>query len=614
MPKPGSILHVGGVGWNSYLNSKLLNERGYTSHVAANDIYHCVCAPEWHEMPPGSIDRQVLGDEFFPNFFCLSGSRTARPRWFAQGPQLLVVPYLHATLHGHSEQADMLWNVLQFHRFKAVLHRTTVPEIVHLDEAALDDALRSLEVAHEYLDELRAGWKTNQPVVRFIRRAARICGVPAEHLVPPFLPGFVDGIVDQDTEIAADVKVLRARGLAVAAGLERYAVAAPREGAASSGALAQYVARLRGDPAALAAERVRCRHRAVKPEDAALYSSVMPDWNHLFSGYDRCLFYGGSAVLGLLSDLPKYMAYEHGTIRSIPFEPSPIGRLTRASYEEADAVFITNTDYIAAKPRLEFNPKKRVYLPHAFDERPLFAYAAEKRTGGRRPGPIRLFNPSRQDWVTNDPARSKGNHLIIDALAEVVGEGHDNFQLKFVAWGTDVDASRRRIADLGLDPYVTWIEPVTRSDLWQLYVDADAVLDQFVISGMSGVTFETLALGCRVITRDDGICNREFFGEGPPFMAASSTAEIAAHFRQLLADPEDWAGRGKAGQDWMRKFHSAIRFISLQEMQFARTYVPPASPILRDLPELAVAMQGLVDGSMTRRLLQSPTFDEANAQ
>jgi hypothetical protein len=84
-----------------------------------------------------------------------------------------------------------------------------------------------------------------------------------------------------------------------------------------------------------------------------------------------------------------------------------------------------------------------------------------------------------------------------------------------------------------------------------------------------------LTLGCRTITKDDGICNKEFFGVPPPFMAAGTAAEIAARIEQLCNDPDDTAGIGASGVDWIHGYHSGGRFVALQETQFARLAPQP---------------------------------------
>jgi glycosyltransferase involved in cell wall biosynthesis len=551
-----SILHVGGVGTNALINSGLLDERGYQSHVAANDIYHCICSPEWTALANAGLRREDLGDDFFPNFFRFAEAAAVRPRWFAQGPQLLTIMYLYHLKRGDIAASDQLWRTLEYNRFKAVLRQTTVPAGVRLDEGTFAKALKDLAVAPVYETSLTQAFTADRLVHRFTEVAARLNGdMDPANLHAPFHPSYVDAISAADERLAEAVQASRTAGHSTTIGLElpTWALPPPRQ--------------WRDDrrPA-----NVELRRQSVQAEAAALFDSVMPAWNNLFALYDHRMMYGGSAVLGFLSDSADYMAYEHGTIRSIPFEDNPIGQLTRAAFVHADAVFITNTDYITATRRLEFDQDKRVYVPHAFDERLLLDFAARHRPAKRSPGPIRLFAPARQDWVLNDPARSKANHLIVEAAALLVASGSKNFKITFAAWGDDVEATKTLIAERGVTQHFDWTEPLARNALWQRYLNSDAVLDQFLISGLSGVTYETLTIGCRTITRDDGICNKEFFGVPPPFMAANSAAEIAERIQQLIDDPNDASAIGAACQAWVRAYHSGARFVALQEAQFHR--------------------------------------------
>ncbi len=561
-----AVLHVGGVGTNALINSTLLNERGYISHVAANDIYHCICSPEWQELGSKGMKREDLGDDFFPNFFRFSESAEVRPRWFAQGPQLTTIFYLFALRSGDAVAADGLWRTLQYQRFKAVLLRTTAPETVRLDERAFDTALRSLAVADIFRDDLHRSFVGEKLIARFADVAARLNGHSnPEQFVAPFSADYIDAIARHDDALAAEIASCRVSGEATLIGLERPDWSTFQKAAIAS----QFEDKSRPRRSS----RALLRRNAVKPDDAAVFGSVMGDWNALLGVYDHRILYGGSAVIGLLSDVDQYMAYEHGTIRSLPFDPSSMGRLTRAAYEQADAVFITNTDYVSASRRLEFEPERRVYVPHAFDERPLLALAEQRGPTVRMPGPIRLFGPARQDWVLNDPMRSKANHLVVEAAAQVVASGEHRFEVTFVAWGDDVAATKALIAERGLGQHFHWVEPLARNDLWQRYLDVDAVVDQFLISGLSGVTYEALTLGCRIITKDDGICNKEFFGEAPPFMPAATASEIARHIHDLIADPDDKRGIGRKSQAWALAYHSGARFVALQESQFERLAV-----------------------------------------
>ena len=68
----------------------------------------------------------------------------------------------------------------------------------------------------------------------------------------------------------------------------------------------------------------------------------------LFRRYDVIQCYATYTALPFVAGLPNYVAYEHGTIRSIPFEPTREGRMCMASYRAASAVLITNQDNIEA--------------------------------------------------------------------------------------------------------------------------------------------------------------------------------------------------------------------------------------------------------------------------
>jgi hypothetical protein len=598
-PRP-SILHVGGVGTNALINSGLLNERGYVSHVAANDMYHCICTPEWQELASKGLKREELGDDFYPNFFRIAASYDVRPRWFVQGPQTLTICYLYYLKRGLQAQADILWRTLQYQRFKTVLKRTTVPGGVRLTTAELEAALKELNVAPVFQDGLRDACEAEGLTQRFAQLAARLNGdIDPALIAGPFAPAYINAIIAYDDNIAREVATARATNMAVLTGFEQptWMVSGPSR---------------TQDQRYPSSTRAKIAHRkaSVAADDAAVFASVMPAWSTLFDLYDQRMCYGGSAVIGLLSDADRYMAYEHGTIRSIPFDGTQLGRLTKAAFEQADAVFITNTDYISATQRIEFAPEQRVYVPHAFDERPLLEFAKQHRPKVRAPGPIRLFGPARQDWLLNDPARSKANHLVVEAASMLVAKGVTDFEVTFVAWGDDVAATKALIAERGVDKHFNWIEPLARSELWLRYVNTDAILDQFLLSGLSGVTYEALTLGCRTITKDDGVCNKEFFGVPPPFMSAGTAAEIAARIEQLCNDPNDTAGIGASGVAWIHGYHSGGRFVALQEAQFARL-APQPYGITQAEAETAPVIQPrrsrVTLGDVLRNWLSKPT-------
>jgi glycosyl transferase family 1 len=90
------------------------------------------------------------------------------------------------------------------------------------------------------------------------------------------------------------------------------------------------------------------------------------------------------------------------------------------------------------------------------------------------------------------------------------------------------------------------------------------VLDQFVLPAFGGVTFEALALGCRVITNVDFGAAERFFSRAPPVYSASSEAEIYEMLETIILDRSDLAGVGRAGAEWIKYHHSAKKIVELQ--------------------------------------------------
>src|SRR5438105_3431919 len=144
----------------------------------------------------------------------------------------------------------------------------------------------------------------------------------------------------------------------------------------------------------------------------------------------------------------------------------------------------------------------------------------------RRDGEIVFLCPARQDWTARDPKMCKANDIYFRATSLVIRTGEQRLRLRCVKWGVDQDASLRLIEELEIGNFVEWIPPMTRAQLWRAMLDADAVVDQFLLSALGAVAFEALALGRRLITLDDGIANATFFGEQPPILTGGTVDEV----------------------------------------------------------------------------------------
>ncbi len=536
------ILHVTNIAQNAYINASILNARGYDCDVLALDLYHVASSPEWYELHNADVDSAALGgDDFFPDFYALGREMPRVGDWVAHGPTYIALRYLTLKRRGDPLAYTAL-STLAYLRFKSTMQRTTNPFAVRMGDEEFAAHLARYDL-HPYLRRRIATGRMAEHYLGWIRRRL-LLQRPAEHvgeIGPPLADGVLDAYFAADPVLEGVVRGLRARGLSRALGIE------------FEGPLTEYG---------------HLERHGFEIAEVTAYCLFGRVWRDLASLYDVCIFYADSSVFALAAGIESYCALEHGTIRSIPFEPTTHGRLVAKAFLNAKRVFLTNADYASAKPRLEFTPEQRVYFPHPFDEGPALAFRSAHMRA-RNAECVVFFCPARQDWRSGDPKMAKGNDRYFRAARLLLDGGRSNFRLQCIDWGIDRHATRELVTELGLSSHVLWTSLMTKRKLWAAMLDTDAVIDQFLISAFGGITFEALALGCRIISRDDGINNSVFFEEPPPILAAKTAEDIAHQMAMVLDDPCDSSGVGEKGMAWVGRHHSASRLVELQLKAFA---------------------------------------------
>jgi glycosyltransferase involved in cell wall biosynthesis len=303
-------------------------------------------------------------------------------------------------------------------------------------------------------------------------------------------------------------------------------------------------------------------------DEIARYADFPIAWRPLLARYDMIQAYATDPAIPLVCGLRNFAAYEHGTIRDLPFQDTVEGRMCALSYREAPAVFVTNSDNLQGAARLGIAADRLFCLPHAFDDTKLRRFAAD-HPATLAASPCVFFSPARQHWTDRDPGFAKGNDMLLRALP-LVRRAARNFTVVLVEWGRDVAASKALLAELGCGDLVRWIPVLKKRDLWAQYLASHAIVDQFVIPALGGVAFEAMALGRRTITAlDEGQATR-FFGAPPPLFACRTVDEVAAAMLRVLADPKDAAGQGEAAQRWIERYHSARRIVAIQLEAYRR--------------------------------------------
>jgi glycosyltransferase involved in cell wall biosynthesis len=524
------VLHVSNIANNAYLNAHILNEVGIENHVIANDLYHFGSCPEWFDSGGVKLDRAQIGEDFFPDFWRAGVPDSARPRWFSQAPQFLALEYL-CLFCDDNPLKDLAWAAMQYERFKTTICKDTMPERLTLDDGAFYTAAKKSRLDGATLamfEEVRS----YQPVLdRMFACFAKIYGPNIRTLLSvPFTFGYADAfepLVD-DKEAFVIWRDLRSKGILAALGYEM---------------------------ADLGTWKRPIVPRGVRQEDADVFIGAQGYWERLYSRYDYVINYATSPYLGLLNRR-KFLAYEHGTIRSIPFDDNVIGRLTGAGYQYAGGVFITNIDYITAEQKLTLDRAKIHYIPHAFDETPLVTFLNDNAHLKPPADCVKFFWPTRQDWTSRDIRMAKQNDIAIQALALVAKRTDKPFKMVAVDWGVDAEASKDLTRELGIADQFEWIGPVSKQELWQRYMTSHAVVDHFIGESVNGTQCEAMMLSRPVICSDCNTCGTEAYGAPPPYLAGTTVEEVAEQFLKVINDPTDQAGSGKAGFEWMMQHHS----------------------------------------------------------
>ena len=222
----------------------------------------------------------------------------------------------------------------------------------------------------------------------------------------------------------------------------------------------------------------------------------------LLRSYDVTQAYATHPILTMINapDQPC-VAYEHGTLRELPFEDSFRGRLMSLAYLRADKVIITNADVISSVRRLGL--ENYVFVPHPIDELKYSPAPSQLRGALEAAGAdLVLLSPSRHDW------QEKGNDLLLRGFAELVRRDRPAALLVLTEWGTQVEQSKRLIGELGMERNVEWLPPLAKVRLLDAYRAADIVLDQFLIGTLGGIAPEAMACAKPVVMAFDGAIHR----------------------------------------------------------------------------------------------------------
>lgn len=607
--RPLRVLHIGNIANNAYNNARIQRMHGIAADVMCHDYYHVMGTPEWEDAPI----KGKIADAFYPDWWSVDLGDWQRPEWFVQGPRDLCLSLLWSRNSGEKRFAYIM-AVSLVTEYWRMLEAREVDEGETRDGAPFDDenagTSRKLSIGTPIATARALSWLTMSkgkpdPIAqlmawvitrggqgqvgdiqrRYLRKVVHVARLrvargsfnPLDLLMSKSYDlarnalGWTPGI--DPTKLADERRTAHSGPFHTIIGTARFLGRVVKWYTLSTLtrlALGRHSSPENETPEMLAdrVARVHRRNFADLPAEAfaadvRLARDAGGGWSGVLGQYDIVQAYSTDGIIPLACGITDYIAYEHGTLREIPFEATTQGRLCRTSYTSAAKVLVTNTDVLPSVERLGIPPERVVYLPHAFNDSKLRAFRdAHPELSPPKDG-VRIFSPTRHHWREGDGSWLKGNDVLLRAAARLAAEGR-GFTLVLVEWGQEVAHSKALIDELGLAGHVRWVPTMTKAELWAAYCQSHAVVDQFVLPAIGGVGFETLALGRRLITRIDEPTLARFFGACPPIMNAGSVDEAEHCLRRILDDPDDKAGIGAAGRDWIRDYHSAERVVSLQ--------------------------------------------------
>jgi glycosyltransferase involved in cell wall biosynthesis len=275
--------------------------------------------------------------------------------------------------------------------------------------------------------------------------------------------------------------------------------------------------------------------------DMLPYRSVLPLWKHLFDQYDLIEVYATDPILTMLTGTHPHVAYEHGTIRDIPFADNATARLTSLAYARADATVITNPDCLQAAHRLGID--HYVPIPHLIDRKYFDPSIADSGALPLGVHPPYIFSPARHDFEV------KGTHILLEAFARIARERPD-VQLVTPSWGADLDRSRELMRSLGIEDRVAMIDPLNIHNLIRVTRGARVLVDQFRFGVFGGIGPTALAVGTPLVTHLDH-AKSDWCMEPPPYFEARDVETCVAALRSAIAAD---AGKMRAQlHAWMRR-------------------------------------------------------------
>ena len=295
-----------------------------------------------------------------------------------------------------------------------------------------------------------------------------------------------------------------------------------------------------------------------------LIQHYKPKLIELFKYYDIIHCYGTEVIQPLIHNNFKYVCYEHGTLRSLPFQNNFYGKLVLNSYCMTKHLFITNSDTVKNVKKVKC--KSYSFIPHPINEK----WKLDKNIKKLKTDLLKnlksdfiLFHPPRQHWEdmktidkSYDKSWLKGNDIFYNGVKDFIKKTDSNPLIITVEWGKKVNESKELIEQLGITSNVKWIKPQSIFMMTKYFSISDIIVDQFILGAFGSITAKALFHGKPVMTYIDPKSLKGFFKTIPPVINAENNKQISSLLNKFYKNKELLKNVGNSGKEWYKKNHS----------------------------------------------------------
>jgi glycosyltransferase involved in cell wall biosynthesis len=459
-----------------------------------------LCYDYYHIMgSPEWEDADYHGDirsDYYPTWTGVNLRGFERPRWFAQGPLLACIDYLTACREGRAEDADKLWVRLRDEREAATARLRGEPLA-----GRRRGSIPWTEIRRLAGKVARKFWKI--PYILALR-------IPAFHWLV--------------LSLGSSPFITNVRRVC-----RQFQEAFPE------------------------------REDRLRLADFRDYAFSFPRWARLLAHYDLVVGYATDGLYPMLVGGRPYVAFEHGTIRNIPFEPTLQGRLCALTYRLSNVAFITNCDNNVAAERLKIPNYKWVPHPINEDEHPTTEPECVRRdVRAKLDSEFVIFHPSRHHWdAKRDTSWDKGNDILIEGFARFVKEVYPKAGAVFVEWGQTLKQSRGLLAKYGIEKNILWIAPQPTPRMNAYIQASDVLADQFCIGTFGGIMPKGLLFGTPNLIYLDEAVHKWCLPELPPVLNTRTPDDVFFALKRLYEDREYARKIADDGRAWYARYHSS---------------------------------------------------------